>query len=122
MPIYEEDSFKPNPEWKDWELTLVTVEDIIDQPVGSSVGKVALLETEILASQSQQEKVGEKARRSIPLGVDTTFWNLDVHSRKFVCLGDQAELEVGGAFLVATYYWDSENGSSRNAVTAQRRV
>ncbi len=119
LQVYERDPFEPNPEWIDWVLTLITVKDIIDVPRGSSVGRIALIEAEVLASRSAQVNVGEITNKSIPLSQDTTMWHLSDELRRYVCLDKKAEVEIGAAFLVATYYHDSADGMSRSTVTSQ---
>jgi len=118
MSIHEEDPFNPNPEWIDWVLTRLTIKHITDLP-GTYVGRVALIETEVLDSWSNQVSVGEKTNHTVPLIPNTSMSHLDDQLRIFACLDKGMPLEIGDTFLVATYYHDSPDGMSRATVTSQ---
>lgn len=114
-----DDPFELNPEWKEWVLTLITIEDIIEMPHGSAVGRMALMKAEVLDSQSEHVNVGDIVSDNIPLGQNTAMWHNSDKYRKYACFDTTAEAEIGSSFLVATYFQDSPDGRSRASVTKQ---
>ena len=119
MKDYERDPFDPDPEWKDWTLTLITVRGIINARDGTTTGRVALMEYEVLDSRFSEVNVGETNIDGVPLDHDTHLWHASDEFRRYSCLDRGTEVAIGAKFLVAMYYRDSQDGMKRAAVTAQ---
>ena len=119
MSSFEEDPYTPSPDWIDWVLSEITVIDAVSIARGAFTGHIAVITSEVIASQSAKANVGDIARNVFQLDGPARALVLDDELRTYACLGMEPLPQTGDTYLVSTYFLDSDDGMSRHAVTVQ---